>query len=659
MNHLLSGDQGFLEKLTGIVLANLSNEQFGVSELSLEAGLSRSVLHRRLRALRDQNVSQFIREIRLKEALKLLKQSEDSVAEIAYKVGFGSPAYFSKCFHAYFECTPLEAKTRDFPGIWPEAEPVKASPESPVGEAKTRKPGKILVVAASALLFLLAVWVLVNVTVGRNPLELPGGKASQASVVVLPFKNFSGDPENQYLADGLMEDILNNLYKVSELRVISRTTSEYYGHKDLSARDIARELHAANVLEGSIRRHGDQLRVSVQLIDAEREAHLWSENYDRAMGDVLGIQTHIALRVDEKLNALIPRKEIRQMGLASTQNPEAYDHFLRGRFLLYQAATEQRADINRTGLINSLQCFEKAIEADPVFAQAYAELGNAWLNLSAWGWYQPYEEGIENARKYTTRALELDPECAVAHCIRGTYLVWPGRQLEEGRRELLTALRLNPNYPYAVQIMTQLLMITGPIEESRRYMDRALELEPYFWVVHNLNAWVFYFEEKYDKALEACETARDLNPGFVENRWLFFLNYARTGQGALAAQTLGEIASLFPGATGLPDEIMEAYQQEGIPGLFRWLIVLNRERPIPVPGMNGHPYYLGWWSALAGDAEGTIHWFQVNLEQKSQLGHYFYLIATNPDFDFLRQDPRFLAIVDTMGLSPYHYRAQR
>ncbi|MBW6499013.1 MAG: helix-turn-helix domain-containing protein [Bacteroidales bacterium] len=661
MAELYSSDQAFIKKLTDIVLNHLHNERFGVRELVLEAGLSRSVLHRRLHAINNQNISQLIRETRLKKALELLKEDQLSVSEIAYQVGFGSPAYFSKCFHEFFGCTPIEAKTRDFPGLWPPPGSAEELPAAPQGSEENipRKRKNNFLITAITISLAAVLWLLFSYFKPDHRFSLLRGAADQASIVVLPFKNFSGDSDNQYFADGIMEDILNDLNRISNLRVISRTTAEYYRNANLSAGEIAREVKARNVLEGSVRRQGNLVRVSVQLIDARRDQHLWSEHYDRELRDVLGVQSEIALAVAHKLKAVISEEEKIQIEKVSTQNPLAYDSYLRGRFLLHKANSEQRYDINREGLMTSLQYFSKAIEADPGFSEAYAAMANAWFNLSAWGWYQPYFEGIQNARKYTEKALALDPDCSEAHTIKGVSLIWPERKFEAGRAELLKALSLNPRFPMALQGYTQLLMITGPMEQTREYMNRLLEAEPYFWVTQTLNAWVYYFEEKHDKALEACLMARDLKPDFNDNQWLFFLNYAKLGEGEKACRQLQEIILRFPEAAQYADEIEVAYQQAGIPGLFEWLIDVNQTRPLPGQGLSGHPYFIGWWYAFLGDADQTIFWFQKNMEQQNRVGHYFNLIATNPDFDFIRNDPRFLALIEENGLAPYHYRASR
>ncbi|HUW93991.1 MAG TPA: helix-turn-helix domain-containing protein [Bacteroidales bacterium] len=670
MTDPLSADQLFISKLTAIVLDKLSDENFDVGKLSREAGMSRSSVHRRLQKLMNQNASQFIREIRLKRAMEMLQLGMGTASEIAYKVGFGSPTYFSKCFHEFYGYPPGEVKISVLPddegtfesslaNMTDPGQTLSIKKEEPVPGIKKRRKSVILVFGA-AIIFLALAWGLNSYLVnGQFQFRVFPTHSRDLSIVVLPFKNFSDDPANQYFADGIMEDILNNLYQISELRVISRTTSEHFGAAGLTAGDIARKVNARNVLEGSVRRYGDEIRISVQLIDAYRDHHLWSANFDRKITDIIGIQGDIAMQVANKLNAVITDNEVRQIEDIPTQDPEAYDNYLRGRFLLHKANSEQRFDIDREGLMGSIQYFEKAIAADDNFAEAYAGLANAWFNLSAWGWYQPYYEGIQKAKDFSAEALKIDPDCAEAHAITGGYLVWPERSFEEGRKELLKAIQLNPNFSTAYQWYAQLLMITGPIEEARVYMDRGLQLEPYFWVMQNLSVWIYYFEGKNDKAIEACLIARDLKPDFIENQWLFFLNYAKLGEGEKAVQELQTIAGRYPGAGQFAGEISDAYQKSGIKGLFSWLVDVNMHNPIPVEGMTGHPFFIAWWNAILGNTDESVYWLEKNLEHPSPLYLYFNLITTNPDFDIMRDDPRFLAIIDELGLAPYNTRVPK
>jgi TolB-like protein/AraC-like DNA-binding protein len=660
----LSMDQAFIRKLTDIVLANLHYENFGVENLAKGVGMSRTSLHRKLKSIKHQDVSQFIREIRLQKAMELLIQNAGTVSEIAFRVGFGSPTYFNKCFHEYYSFPPGEVKKRNLTQtnhknsiIDKESLSSGQDPAIKVtgtyGRMKLSYRVTILIAISVLILFPLTWFLYISPDKQNKVHEL---NEYDKSIVVLPFKNLSDNPENQYIADGIMEDILNNLYQISELRVISRTTSEHFRGTDLTSGEIARKVNARNVLEGSVRRYGEKVRVSVQLIDARRDQHLWSAYFDRDLNDIISVQGNISMQIALKLNAVIPEKKIRQIAEIPTKDPKAYDYYLKARFLFNKANDEQRVDLNKEGLTGSIKYFEEAIARDKNFVEAYAGLANAWFNLSAWGWYKPYNEGIQKAREFCIKALDIDPDCSEAHAVKGAYLIWPDRKWEEGRKELLISIHLNPSYAFVHQAFAQLLMITGPIEEARIHMDRTLEIEPYFWVFHNLNAWIYYFEEKYDKAIEACLIAKDLKQDYIFTNWLFFLNYAKLGEGEKAVAELQTIVRRYPGASQYTDEIMNVYKNSGIPGLFTWLIDVNINKSVPAAGMSGQPFFIAWWYAILGDREKSIYWLEMNMKSEMRNYTYFNLIATNPDFDILRNDPRFLSIIEQIGLTPYNTR---
>ena len=665
----LSMQEVFLQKIKEIVLKNLSNENFNTNKLAQEMGLSRSQVHRRLKKINGKSISQLIREIRLEEALRLLNGDVGTAAEISYKTGFNSPTYFNKCFHEYFGFPPGEVKKRFFTEGTIEnefAEEYDLDSVQLPGNAKTSiTTGRkftlnrffmlivvvLIVIALSSLLYFL----LSNDSFSKTKLSQQDKKIS---ILVLPFKNLSDDPDNLYFADGITEDILNNLYRITSLRVISRTSGEQFRESNLSTRKIARKMHTKYILEGSVRRYGDNIRISAQLIDAYRDDHLWSASFDRKMDDIIGIQDDIALQVASKLKAVLSENEIRKIEKISTQNPKAYDYYLQARFLMNKANSEHRSGFSREGAANCIKYYEKAIAEDENFAEAYAGLANAWFTLSAWKSLPP-DEGIPKALKYSYKAIEIDPDCAEAFSILGAYHVWWKRNFEEGGKELRKSVQLNPNSSSARQAYAQYLMITGPIEDARVQINYALEMEPYFWVIQNLNAWIYYFEEKYDKAIVASLLARDLNPDFQKNTWLLFLNYAKSGDGKRAVLTLQAIVKHRPGTEQYVDEIREAYNNLGINGLFTWLIDVNKNKPLSISGINGHPFYLAWWNAILGNQEESVYWLKKYMESKMPLYFFSDLIATNPDFDILRNDPQFLNIIDEMGLTPYHNRKTR
>lgn len=366
MNKLLFADhEVFVKKLTGIVLANLHNDNFGVNDLAMEAGLSRSAVHRRLWVIKRQNISQFIREIRLKRAMELLQLHTCHASEIAYKVGFRSPAYFNKCFHDYYGYPPgevmkraftedravirpdaVEPATEEFParepvpeeGLTRESLTEVPAPEgqavsgrSPISLLTIRKAGrwqrrdKVTLVSAAAMFIFALTWLLNHNFVNETDISgLSGSRDNDISIIVLPFKNFSDDPGNQYFADGIGEDILNHLCNITTFRVASRTSADQFREGNLSAPEIARKMNVSHVLEGSVRRQDHKVRVNVQLIDARRDRHLWSENYDRQMTDVFAIQSDIAINVVRELQSILTPAETEQDEEVPYINPETY-----------------------------------------------------------------------------------------------------------------------------------------------------------------------------------------------------------------------------------------------------------------------------------------------------------------------------------------------
>ena len=660
MTEPLSMDQAFIRKLSDIVLANISDETFGAEKLAKEAGMSRVSLHRRIKSIKNQDVSQFIREIRLRRAKEMLHNKEGTIAEIAFRVGFGSATYFNKCFHEYFGSPPGEVRRREsdeslrnqpdeqalISGLYME----KKVEERSAKIVKSLHHKNIIISSLGILLGLLLIYFL-YVLIAK---DWEKTNHPEKSVVVLPFKNLSNDTENQYFADGIMEDILNHLFRISELRVISRTTAEHFRGNQVTSPEIAKMLDVNYVLEGSVLRSENKVRIFVQLIDARNDQHILSEKYEGNMTNIFELQSDIAKKVSNTLEAALSREEIGQLEKMPTNSPQAYDYYLKARFLVNKANDAQRFDISREGLMSSIQYFEKAIAADDRFAEAYAGLADTWYNLSAWGWYQPYFEGIRKARDFSSKALEIDTACAEAHAVQGACLLYPERRFEEARKELLTSIRLNPNFSVAHQWYAQLLMITGPIEESRIHMDRVLELEPYFWLAHNLNSWICYFESKNDKGIDACITGRDLNQYSLDNDWLFVIHYVKLGDGENAARELKDIFSRYLKTNEYENEISDAYKKSGIRGLFTWLIDLNIRKPVPLEGMNGDPFYIAWWYAILGDKNESVFWLKKASESQSKPYHYFDLITTNPDFDFLRDDPVFIMVLDEAGLLPYN-----
>ena len=297
-----NGENEFTGRITGIIRENLGNEHFGVKELAARAGLSRTVLNRQLKARYNKTASQYIREIRLQTAMKLLREGNSTASEVAYKVGFGSPAYFSKCFHAYYGHPP-----GGFKNIGP-AEEERAERRGMSNERKW--PGKLYFFSIAGIILTAGITFLgfmafFNKTVPPSCEWLPD---TVRSIAVLPFRNLSADPGNSYLAEGITEEIVTRLCQSSDLRVVSRTSVEQFRGTTAAIPEIRARLCVDYIVEGSLQRSGNMITVTVQLIDTREDRHILSEKFDLSVTDIFMLQGSISEQIAIKLSEVIPPK---------------------------------------------------------------------------------------------------------------------------------------------------------------------------------------------------------------------------------------------------------------------------------------------------------------------------------------------------------------
>ena len=433
MNDNLSTDSEFINKLNKVVEANLADENFGVRELAKKIRISRVHLHRKLRSINKQSVSQFIREIRLNKAKEMLQQDLGTVSEIAYKVGFGSPSYFIKCFHEYFGYPPgtllkLPTETGDNNNEISKINLGNHSSDS----IKSRK--RILLKTLFGILGILTI-LTVTVFINKNVIPKKNISVTEKSIAVLPLKNVTNNEEIQYLADGIMEDILNRLSHVEELKVKSRISSQQYRNPEKSIPEIAKEMNVSYILEGSIINNGNKVRIYVQLIEAKNDNHVWSDEYNQDFTDIFEFTSNVSKQIAEELQVAITNDEVVKVEKNFTENKEAYNLYLLGRYFWHRKIKED--------LEICVKYFEQAIERDSNYALAYAGLADAYNSLSGFGLY-PYDEGIKKCKSYAHKAISLDFDLAEGHASLGDCIadyVW---DWELAEKELELAIQLNP-----------------------------------------------------------------------------------------------------------------------------------------------------------------------------------------------------------------------
>jgi adenylate cyclase len=332
--------------------------------------------------------------------------------------------------------------------------------------------------------------------------------ADRKSIAVLAFVNMSGDAENEYFSDGIAEEILNLLVKLPKLKVASRTSSFAFKGKDFDIPDVAKKLNVGTVLEGSVRRAGDRVRITAQLIDTATDTHLWSETYDREMKDVFAIQDDIAQSIVEALQVTLTPQERRALQYVATSNPEAYDYYLKGRQYFYSMTA---ADFQ-----HAIQMYNQAIELDPNYAIAFAGIADAWSHMYRFA--EATQENVNKALEASETALVLDPDSAEGHASRGLSL-FINDSYAEAEKHFETAMLLNPNlfesyYFYALCCNSQ-----GNFEKAARLFTQATEVNKADYQSQSFLGLAYTALGRHDDALKArrrtveiIEQQLDMNP---------------------------------------------------------------------------------------------------------------------------------------------------
>ncbi len=338
-----------------------------------------------------------------------------------------------------------------------------------------------------------------------------GPASPEKSIAVLPFDNLSRDQENAYFAEGIQDEILSRLAKIADLKVISRTSTQKYKSTPDNLREIAKQLGVSNILEGSVQKVADQVRVSVQLINATSDAHLWAEIYDRKLTDIFAVESDIAKTIAETLRAKLTGSEEQMMSMKPTENTQAYELYLKGRFFWNK----------RTGadLRKAIEYFNQAIAKDPNYALAYAGLADSYLLLSAFGAASP-SDSLPQAKAAAKRALEIDDTSAEAHTSLGQILLFYDFDFAGSTREFKRAITLNPNYAtahhwYGSGPPTCL----GEFDRGIAELKRAQQLDPLSLIINADLGGAFVAARRYDEAITQLRKTIEMDPRFYFAHW--------------------------------------------------------------------------------------------------------------------------------------------
>jgi TolB-like protein/AraC-like DNA-binding protein len=446
----------FIDQAKAIILEHLSNEQFGVSELAALMHMSRSNLLRKIKKNTLLSASQFIRQVRLEKAKELLNETEMSISEIAYEVGFGNNSYFIKCFKDEYGYPPGKARKKGFVQV----EEAEHTIEEEENASKPKAPKfyqRPVFIAVSVIIVLVGV-------LTYNAFSKKAEENSQGlkkSIAVLPFKNLSSDSTNLYFVNGLMEAALNNLQKIEDLRVISRTSVEKYRNTNKSIKDIAEELNVNYIIEGSGQRANDEVLLNIQLIDAANESPIWAEQYKNKIGDVFVLQNSIAKKIVEAIQATVTPAELEQIDKKPTESLVAYDYYLQA-MQAFQLKTKE-------GLEKAIPLFKKAIHKDSEFALAYSKTAIAYFYLDLYQTQKKYTDTINN---YADKALLYDAKSAESLIAKALFYL-NTQQYQFAIPHLEKALEYNPNSSSVVQMLSDMYARVTP--NTGKYLKYALK----------------------------------------------------------------------------------------------------------------------------------------------------------------------------------------
>ncbi|WP_051189413.1 tetratricopeptide repeat protein [Daejeonella oryzae] len=454
------------------------------------------------------------------------------------------------------------------------------------------------------------------------------------SIAVLPFVNMSNDPGQEYFSDGMAEEILNSLSHLKDLKVAGRTSSFQFKGKNMDLREVGEKLGVSTVLEGSIRRQGNRLRIITQLINVEDGFHIWSERYDREMEDIFAIQDEIAFAITEKLKVTLLENDRELITKTHTQNTEAYHLYLQGRYFWNRR--------NEEGLKAASRFFEKALQKDPDYALAWAGLADTY---SLMGEYTNISrrELFPKQMDAVNRALKIDPNLGEAHISMATSLMLNDWDWENSEKEFKIGIKMSPNYATGHHWYAEWLLFTGNFNEAIREISIAVELDPVSQGILKDKGICYYYNRQYDEAIDIAMQTIDLDPDFAPVHRLLSLSYQAKGLFEKAISENECWGELTGNKVKTDVALASIYAAAGKKEEARKII-----QNLTDVDLSGNDYrgMAVVYAALA-ESEKAFEWLEKSWEMHEES---LCSLKVDPKFDALRNDPRFDVLLKKIGL---------
>ncbi|MGB8985940.1 MAG: protein kinase [Candidatus Sulfotelmatobacter sp.] len=455
------------------------------------------------------------------------------------------------------------------------------------------------------------------------------------SIAVLPFENGGGDPEREYLSDGITASLINILATIPKLRVMAQSTVFRYKRREIDPQAVGRELNVRAVLTGRIMQSGGSLRIGTELVDVATGSQLWGAQYDRKPGDIFTVQDEISYEISEKLRLQLSRAEKQRLTKRHTENAEAYRLYLKGRHH-WNRWTEE-------GFHKAVDYFQQAVEKDPSYALAYTGLADSYV-LLGWNSYLPPQEVFPKGKVAAMTALRLDPDLAEAHVPFAALLWLHDWQWEKAETEFKRSLELSPAYPTANHWFAEYVMTMGRHGDAMAKIQDGRELDPLSLIINVAVGWSFYFARRYDEAIEQLRRTAELDPNYSVTYWILGLLLRKIGCCKLAIAEGEKGVKLSSGSPLMCAALAQTLAAAGrTTEAFRMLDDLTnlaKEKYVA-------PYFLAGIHIGLGDSNRAMEYLEKSYEEHS---HWLLYLHIDPSMDGLRDDPHFQDLLRRVGL---------
>jgi TolB-like protein/DNA-binding winged helix-turn-helix (wHTH) protein/Flp pilus assembly protein TadD len=455
-----------------------------------------------------------------------------------------------------------------------------------------------------------------------------------ASLAVLPLTNMSGDPTQEYFADGMTEELITELSKIQALKVISRTSAMQYKGAKKPLPVIARELGVDGIVEGAVTRSGNRIRVTAQLVEARSDTHLWGESYDRELADILNLQRELALQISREIKVTIRASEAEQLANSEKVNPQAHEIYLRGRSFWNQRTSD--------GLYRAAESFRESNQIDPSYARGYAGLADAYIELVGFAYIEP-SEGINKAEAAAQQAISLDDSLAEAHTALGytRALKWDWQGSE---KEFKRALELNPGYVVALYQYGFILSMWGRNDEAIALAQKALELDPFSPVVLYRAGRVYFHARRYDEASNLFRRILELKPDDQMGLYGVGIVYEAQGEFDKAISSFQDPYQMSR------FDLIAAYAAAGRKEEARKRLTAEMRR-LQAGNSYLRPGYVAEVYSALGDKDQAVYWLEKGYRDHDA---WLALLKVWPRLDPLRSDPRFQDLLRRMNFPTEH-----